>query len=121
MYEKNLGRQYKDMNCFKKIKDAGIKLVFGSDCMPLNPLYGINLAVNHPFNENRLEPVEAINLYTQTPPFATFDENNKGVIAEGKLADIIVVDKNPLVKENLDDIKILKIFVGGDLVYQNRH
>jgi len=121
MYEKNLGRQYKDMNCFKKIKDAGIKLVFGSDCMPLGPLYGINLAVNHPFNENRLEPVEAINLYTQTPPFATFDENNKGMIAEGKLADIIVVDKNPLVKENLDDIKILKIFVGGDLVYQNRY
>ncbi len=121
MYEKNLGRKYKNMNCFKKIKEAGIKLIFGSDCMPLGPLYGINLAVNHPFNENRLEPAEAINLYTQTPPFATFDEDKKGVIEEGRLADIIVIDKNPLVKENLNNIKILKIFVGGELVYQNSY
>ncbi len=120
MYEKNLGLRYKDMNCFTKIKNAGIKLIFGSDCMPLGPLYGIKLAVNHPFYESRLTPAEAISLYTQSPPFATFDEDKKGIIAEGKFADIVVLDKNPLIKENLDGIKILKVFIGGSLVFKNR-
>ncbi|MEO0122575.1 MAG: amidohydrolase [candidate division WOR-3 bacterium] len=119
MYEKALGLRFKGMNCFKKIKKAGIKLIFGSDCMPLGPLYGIKLAVNHPFYESRLSPAEAITLYTQSPPFATFDENNKGMIEEGKFADIVVLNKNPLIKENLDDIKILKVFVDGCLVYKN--
>ncbi len=119
MYERNLGLRYKDMNSFKKIIRAGVKLIFGSDCMPLGPLYGINLAVHHPFNEYRLSPAEAIISYTQSPPFATFDEDKKGTLEEGKLADLLVFDKNPLIKENLQHIKILKVFVGGNLVHCN--
>ncbi|MEO0190940.1 MAG: amidohydrolase, partial [candidate division WOR-3 bacterium] len=120
MYEKSLGMRYNDMNCFRRIKNAGIRLIFGSDCMPLGPLYGINLAVNHPSSENKLSPAKAIQLYTQTPSYATFDENKKGTIEEGKLADFLVLNKNPLIKEDLNDIKILKVFVDGNLVYQHK-
>ncbi|MCX7994654.1 MAG: amidohydrolase family protein [candidate division WOR-3 bacterium] len=120
LYERHLGPRYRDMNCFKRIKKAGIKLIFGSDCMPLGPFYGINLAVNHPFIKNRLTPAEALQMYIQKPPIATFDENKKGTIAEGKFADFLVLDKNPLIKENLNSIKILKTFVGGSLVYHYR-
>ncbi len=113
MYYKNLGMRYKRMNCFKKMKMAGVKLVFGSDCMPIGPLYGISLAVNHPDGAVRLLPAEAIELYTEAPPYATFDENKKGKIREGYLADIVVFNKNPLVKQNLQTIKIIKVFIDG--------
>jgi predicted amidohydrolase YtcJ len=117
MYEKYLGKRYKKMNCFKLIKDAGIKLVFGSDCMPLGPFYGIIQSVSSPFKESNLTPAEAITLYTEAPPYATFDEDTKGKIEEGKIADFIVLNKNPLIKENLENLKILMVFVGGNQVY----
>jgi predicted amidohydrolase YtcJ len=113
MYYKNLGMRYKRMNCFKKMKMAGVKMVFGSDGMPIGPLYGISLVVNHPDGAVRLLPAEAIELYTEAPPYATFDENKKGKIREGYLADIVVFNKNPLVKQNLQTIKIIKIFIDG--------
>jgi len=116
MYEKNLGLRYKEMNCFKKVKDAGIRLIFGSDCMPLGPLYGINLTINNSFGTVRLTPAEAIRLYTETAPYATFDEDKKGKIEDGKLADIVVLNKNPLIKKNYDGLKILMVFVNGRIV-----
>ncbi len=118
LYERNLGIRYQKMNCFSEVKKAGVKLIFGSDCMPLGPFYGINLAVNHPVEDFCLSPAEAIALYTQTPAWATFDEDKKGKLEENKFADLLVLDKDPLKKENLAQIKIVKVFVGGSLVYQ---
>ncbi|MGB9720813.1 MAG: amidohydrolase family protein [bacterium] len=117
LYDKNLGLRYKQMNCFNKMKKCGVKLTFGSDCMPIGPLYGISLVVNHPLDTVRLTPGEAIELYTEKPPFATFDERRKGKIKEGNFADFVVLNKNPLIKENLVDIKILKVILGGKFVY----
>lgn len=119
MYEKNLGPVYKRMNCFKKIDAAGIKLIFGSDCMPLGPLYGINLAINNPFNSARLTPAEAIRFYTETAPYATFDEYKKGKIEKGQFADLVILNKNPLVRTNYDALKILMVFVNGKLAWRN--
>lgn len=119
MYEKNLGLRYKEMNCFKKVKAAAIRLIFGSDGMPPGPLYGINLAINNPFKWIRLTPVEAIRLYAETAPYATFDENKKGKIAEGQFADIVVLNKNPLVKHNYDELKILMVIINGRIAWKN--
>ncbi len=64
LYEKALGKDYKKNNRFRKILDEGGKIVFGSDCMPFSPKYGINSAVNAPFPEQRLTLEEAISLYS---------------------------------------------------------
>ncbi|MEO0205088.1 MAG: amidohydrolase family protein [candidate division WOR-3 bacterium] len=118
MYEINLGHRYKNMNCFKTVEKAGIKSILGSDCMPLGPLYGISLLVKHPSDAVRLTPAEAIALYTEIPPYATFDEDKKGKIEEGYFADFVVINKNPLIKENLEGMKILNVVVGGEIVYR---
>lgn len=120
MYEQYLGERYKTMNCFKQISDFGIKLVFGSDCMPLGPLFGIQGAIYHPFPCGRLKPESAFRSYTTEGAFATFDENRKGVIDEGFLADLVVFDKNPLTQTNIDRIKVLMTMVNGDIVYQRK-
>lgn len=119
MYEKNLGLGYKQLNRFKKIREAGIKLIFGSDCMPLGPINGINHAINSPFGDVRLTPAEAIYLYTDAPPYATFDDDKKGKIEERKFADLVFLNKNPLLKESYYDLKILMVMVNGSFVYKN--
>ncbi|KPJ74024.1 hypothetical protein AMJ52_02175 [candidate division TA06 bacterium DG_78] len=119
LYEHYLGQRYKRMNCFKKLLNAGVKVIFGSDCMPLGPLYGIQGAINHPFSCGRLTPFEAFRFYTAGGAYATFDEEKKGTIECGKFADLIVLDKNPLTENNLDNINILEVFINGSQVYGN--
>ncbi|KPK72311.1 hypothetical protein AMJ87_05095 [candidate division WOR_3 bacterium SM23_60] len=118
MYEQYLGDRYKQMNCFKQFAAAGVRVVFGSDCMPLGPLYGLQGAVFHPFACGRCTPLEALRMYTMNPAYATFDESKKGAIVEGTLADLVVLDKNPLIKENHGRIKVLMTMVNGDIVYR---
>jgi len=120
LYEQYLGKRYKEMNCFRRLLEAGIKVIFGSDCMPLGPLYGIQGALTHPFPCGRLDPIDAFRLYTQEPAFATFEEDKKGAIEAGRFADLVVLDKNPLTEKNLDTIKIVMVFVGGRIVYRKK-
>ncbi|MEO0129272.1 MAG: amidohydrolase [candidate division WOR-3 bacterium] len=118
MYEKNLGKRYKKMNCFKKLVQSGVRVIFGSDCMPIGPLNGINYAVNFPLRDVKLTPAQAFRFYTTEPHFATFDEDRLGLVKPGMQADLVVLNKNPLQKENLKDLKILSVFINGVTVYK---
>lgn len=118
MYEQYLGKRYKEMNCFKKLLNSGIRVIFGSDCMPLGPLYGIQGALGHPFSCGRLNRHAAFRAYTKDGAYATFDEDKKGTIATNKLADLVILDKNPLKEKELDKIKILMVLIAGKIVYR---
>jgi hypothetical protein len=113
LYEKSLGRAYPAMNPFRKVIDAGIPLVFGSDSMPMGPLYGLTGATEHPFFANRLAPAEAFGCYTERPPYAVFDEGRKGRIETGMLADLVVLNENPLAGTVPTLLKIENVLVGG--------
>ena len=52
--------------------------------------------------------IDAIKAVTINAAYQYFEENKKGSIKEGKLANFIIVDKNPL-KVNIDDLKSIKI------------
>jgi predicted amidohydrolase YtcJ len=51
-----------------------------------------------------------------------FEEEQKGSFEPGKLADFVVIDRDALSvsSEELKDVKVLKTFVGGELVYESR-
>ena len=121
MYEQRFGKErWRRNNPFKIILDKGVVLAFGSDCMPFGPIYGIWSAVNHPVEESRLSVEEALRAYTNGSAYAAFEENIKGSIEMGKLADIIVLTKNPL-KTPLKDIKDIRIYmtiVNGEILYK---
>lgn len=116
---------------FHTLKTLGCHVSNGTDCpveIP-NPMRGIQCAVTRmplkedipPYNPNECMSVEeALNSYTAEGAYASFDENNKGSIKEGLLADFAVMDGNPFETEhkNLHKIKALKTCLGGKIVYE---
>ena len=118
MYEKQLGKERcENMNRFRSLADRGVEFVFGSDGMPPGPLYGLKGATAHPLAGERLTPRDALDRYTRRPNAIGAHERNAGIIEAGRLADLVVLDKNPL-EADLDDTTVLRTMVGGELVYE---
>jgi predicted amidohydrolase YtcJ len=127
---------------FRKLKDSGARLIFGSDSPGTNaaryylsPVYGLYAAVSRQtlkgepkegwYPDQRLTIEEAIEAYTRGPAWASFEENIKGTLAPGKLADVAVFDTN-LVEAGARDprklleAKVLYTLVDGKVVYESR-
>jgi len=116
---------------FHTLKTLGCHVSNGTDCpveIP-NPLRGIQIAVTRmplkedipPYNPHECMTVaEAINSYTSEGAYASFDENKKGSIREGLLADFAILSGNPFETEKKDihKIKALKTYLGGKIVYE---
>lgn len=68
-------------------------IAFGSDStmIPINPLFGIAAAVNASNPRQKISVEEAVRFYTTGAAFAEFQENEKGAIAVGKLADFVIL------------------------------
>ncbi|TWD98159.1 hypothetical protein FB545_3706 [Peribacillus frigoritolerans] len=111
------------------LQKTGAKLAFGTD-FPidiLNPLLQIYRAVTridssgktvwHPHECITL--AEALKAYTSGPAYGTFREQELGTLEVGKLADIIVLERNlfEVLVEEIPDIKVLLTLVDGQVVY----
>lgn len=117
---------------WKKLIDAGFVVSAGSDSPvePVNPFLGIYAAVTRQgldgwpeggwYPENKCSVYEALSMYTKNGAYASFEENVKGTISEGKYADFVVVDRDPYqVPENeLKEIRVRKTFLGGQCTYE---
>jgi hypothetical protein len=116
---------------FRTFLDHGVRLAFGTDwdVVPLDPIQTIYAAVtratldgknpNGWFPEQKLTVAEAVEAYTMGSAFAEFQENEKGSITPGKLADMVILDQDifSIPPEKIRDTKVLKTFVGGKLVW----
>lgn len=72
--------------------------------------------------DEKIPVLEAIKAVTINAAYQYFEENIKGSIKEGKNADLIIIDKNPL-KAEIDDIKKIKIIEtikNGETVYKSK-
>ncbi len=106
----------------KTLTKKGILVVGGSDCPmePESPLFGIQATVmRESFPEERLTPKEALRLYTVNAAYSSFEENLKGSISPGKLADLTVLSHDPLkVPHNkIQDIEVEMTIVGGKITH----
>ncbi|MEF8873124.1 MAG: amidohydrolase [Candidatus Thermoplasmatota archaeon] len=121
MNEKRLGEErLEKVNPYWDIQRALIKMTFGSDNLPMSPLYGVHSAINHPVLEQRISAYNALQSYTINGAYASGDENKLGSFEEGKLADFVVLSENPLDSKNIQDIDVKMTVVGGKIVYDNR-
>lgn len=107
---------------FRSLMKRGILLAGSSDAPAeqLNPLLGIWAAVTRKsFPQERLSVEEALKLYTINAAYVSFEENAKGSIEIGKLADLTVLSDNPLEgqPDKIKDIKVEMTIVGGNVVY----
>jgi predicted amidohydrolase YtcJ len=106
----------------KTLFKEGIRVSGGSDC-PMeqaSPFAGIQAAVTRQaFPEEQVTVEEALRMYTVNAAYASFDENVKGSIEEGKLADLTVVSSDPLTTppNQIADIEVKMTIVGGKIVH----
>ena len=108
---------------------AGVPLAGSSDSYitDYNPWVGMHAAVNRTTVTGRnlgkdaesLTPEEALRSYTGGGAFAVGREDRQGSISAGKLADLVVLDRNPLAIDpaTLDRVKPTKTMLGGTWVW----
>ena len=86
----------------------------------MSPLGGIQACVTHPTKEQRIDLWEAIEIFTINGAIIGFEENLKGSIEPGKLADFVVLGQDPyrVAPDKIRDIPIEATIVGGKIVYQ---
>jgi predicted amidohydrolase YtcJ len=116
---------------FRTFLNHGVRLAFGTDweVAPLDPLLTVYAAVtratldgknpNGWFPEQKLSVAEAVEAYTMGSAYAEFQEKEKGSITRGKLADMVLVSNDifSIAPEKIRDVRVLKTFVGGRLVF----
>jgi len=117
---------------FKSLTERGVIISGGSD-WPVgvyNPLIGIDILVNHRFGpeengevlnqDERLTVLQALRVYTYNGAYCAFEEEEKGSLEEGKLADIAVLSEDifSVAREKIRDVKVDLTYVGGRLVYE---
>ncbi|SDK31637.1 amidohydrolase family protein [Lacicoccus qingdaonensis] len=70
--------------------------------------------------EERVSVYDALKAVTINAAYAYFEEDRKGSIKEGKLADLVILDDNPLKVDQMDlrDIKVLETIKEGETIYQ---
>ncbi len=122
LYEQRLGKKlFMTLNRFATILQHGVKIYFGSDNMPLSPIYGIQQAISFPSTEVKISVNEAVKAYTINNAQALFMESKLGSITVGKYADFVILSKSLLEIEpsQLNDELVEKTFVGGKMAYNS--
>ena len=114
---------------FSTLIGKGICTAAGSDApiAPVNPLAGIYGAVTRRAKEGgivlekeKISVYEAVSMDTNMAARSSFDEQQKGMIAPGKLADLVVLSDNPFTvpEEAIKDIKVEMTIIGGKIIFR---
>ncbi|MFQ5744762.1 MAG: amidohydrolase [Acidobacteriota bacterium] len=112
---------------YRSLKQAGVHVFGGSDCHPceekwLSPLGQIHLySVEGPLDEaEKFSREEAVRMFTTEAAKASFEEDDKGKIVAGALADMVVLSGDPLTvpDDDLLKIRVECTLVGGETVYR---
>lgn len=115
---------------FRTLLRNGVIIAGGSDApgyWPVDPLRDIGACVSRRMRwgevlvpEERISAAEAFAMHTTTAAYVGFEENNKGTLEVGKLADIAVLAEDPfeVPPERIKDIPVEMTIVGGEVKYQ---
>ena len=115
---------------FRTLLKNGVIIAGGSDSpgyWPVDPLRDIAACVSRKMRwgdvwvpEERISVAEAFAMHTTTASWVGFEENDKGTLEPGKLADVAVLAEDPfeIQPERIKDLKVEMTLVGGELKYQ---
>jgi len=126
-YVANLdGERLETNNPLRTPMDFGIHLAISSDILPIGPTVGLYAATTRRGMSGRvfgpgekLTRLEALKGYTVQGAWLTWEENDKGTLEPGKLADFVVLSADPLTvaDEDILTLKVLQTWLGGRQVY----
>lgn len=122
-----VGERLQTNNALRTPMSHGIFVALGSDILPIGPMVGIYASVTRRGLsgavygvEERLSMPEALVGYTRNGAYLTFEEDVKGTLEPGRLADLIVLSENLLEidAERILGVRVDLTVVGGAVVYQ---
>jgi hypothetical protein len=131
--ERRIGAErIKTTYAFRTLLDRGVRLAFGTDwtVAPLNPMLTLYAATtratldgknpNGWVPQQKLTIDEAMTAYTAGSAFAEFQERDKGRIARGQLADMVILSEDifSIPAARIKDVKVLATIAGGTIVHQ---
>ncbi len=138
--EERIGTRARWAYAFKTFHDAGVRLLFGSDWpgtnaswYTANPMTILYAAVTRQtldgkppggwFPEQRLDLETSLRSYTVNNAWAEGEEDNKGMLRAGMLADFVVLDRDlfAIPATQIKEAKVLLTAVGGRIVYAAPH
>lgn len=135
LFNSRLGEERNEFTAaVNTLKNAGAKLAFGSDfpIVPLNPLLEIYGAVTRSCSmdsqenvwniDERISLSDAIKAYTYGPAYGAFREKELGTLEVGKLADIIVLDRNlfEVPEKEILEAKVGMTIINGNIVFERK-
>jgi len=129
-----IGDRIEHAYLFDAFNKAGVNMAFGTDWTvePLNPMLGLYAAVTREFPEGgpeggwfpeeKISLEEAIMFYTMGSAYAEFQEHCKGSIQVGKLADLVVLEKNlfEISPKEILNTKVDLTILGGKIVFERK-
>jgi predicted amidohydrolase YtcJ len=133
MIDKACGERARWAYAFRGLLDAGTVLAFGSDCPVAspNPFWGIHAAVTRQrrdgspaegwYPDQRMTVAEAVRGYTLGPAHASGQVAQQGSLTPGKLADLIVLDRDifAILPEDIPDTQVWLTVFDGQIVYHS--
>jgi predicted amidohydrolase YtcJ len=121
MYAQRIGERWRQTNRLRSILDGGVRIAGGSDAnvTPPDPLLGMQAAVRHPNEAQRVTAAEALKMMTLDAAWAGGNERRHGSLAPGKEASFAVLDADPLVvaPETISGIRVLETWSRGRMVH----
>lgn len=116
--EEILGDRVRGSSPLKSIINKGIHLSGGSDAPVTfpDPIQGIYGACNHPYDPDQsVSIMEALKMFTCEVAWTTFDEKERGSLEKGKIADMVILNQDPLSLDPVDlrSLKVENLFLSG--------
>ncbi len=132
MVEQSIGERARFAYSFRSLLEAGIPLALGSDCPVAdpNPMFGIHAAVTRQRRdgtpaggwqpEQRLTVQQAVWGYTMGTAIASGRQHELGSITAGKLADLIILDRDIFAIEPMEiaQTRVEMTFFDGKMIYE---
>lgn len=105
------------LNPIRTFRDNDIVVSFGSDapCTTPNPISWMDRAVNNTNENEAISIQDALRMCTYNGYFTTFDEDERGSLEKGKIADMVLLSENPyaIPLEKIGNLKVEQLFLAG--------
>ncbi|MBD7947135.1 amidohydrolase [Psychrobacter sp. Sa4CVA2] len=130
VHVQNLGKKRADfLSPIATADKMGLKYTNHSDdtVTPVDPLFTVWSAVNRTSRSGKIiganeraTPYQALKAITTNAAYEYYEENSKGTLTKGKLADLVILDANPLTvsADKLKDIHVVTTIKEGKIIYQ---
>ena len=128
-YNRYYGERVRGMFPLKSYLEAGVTTAIGSDAPitypdPMNSLYGALNRKDRKTGEltgenQRVAVLDAVRMFTYNGAYASLEEQIKGSLEPGKLADVVILDQDLLTYpvEQIQDVTVRYTLVDGKVVY----